>query len=588
MTLLRNLNINVAMAGVLIFFALSIGAIATIGFTSARMADDSIHFLHRVNVSQLNDINRADALLNGARLSLEAAASYTTMEREAQATRRLEEADSLLGQSESQFAQFVEMPKAAEGQELASLLESDYGEVMELVREKHEVLADGNLEDFHSIREELMPLNDALAESMANFVEYANRLGEEQMASYAAANRIFTIIQVVILILTAAMLGLIYFGLRKLVIEPLQLAVQNLDHIARADLSKDIPVLGSSEIGKLFTAMGEMKRSLTRIVTNVRDSSNSIHIGAREISGGNADLSSRTDQQAASLEETAASMEELTATVKQNADNARQASTLAQDASSTATRGGDVVEQVITTMRDISSSSKKIADITGLIDAIAFQTNILALNASVEAARAGEQGRGFAVVAGEVRNLAGRSADAAKEIKGLIDNSAEQVQQGSTLVEQAGSTMKEVVASVKRVTDIMDEISAASQEQSGGIEQVSQAVSQMDEVTQQNATLVQEAAAAAASLEEQARRLEQAVAVFRLVAEEHGELEVDDQDHYTQPVEAIGLVAAGGAKVPANDDKSGGAAEKNPVKDKLGKKVASRREHSVEEEWEEF
>jgi len=202
--------------------------------------------------------------------------------------------------------------------------------------------------------------------------------------------------------------------------------------------------------------------------------------------------------------------------VKQNADNARQASGLALDASNTAERGGDVVQQVVSTMHGISGSSKKIADITGVIDSIAFQTNILALNASVEAARAGEQGRGFAVVAGEVRQLASRSADAAKEIKGLIENSVSQVTQGSTLVEQAGETMQEVVAAVRRVTDIMDEISAASQEQSDGIEQVSQAVGQMDQVTQQNASLVQEASAAAASLEDQASRLEKAVAVFRL------------------------------------------------------------------------
>ena len=209
-------------------------------------------------------------------------------------------------------------------------------------------------------------------------------------------------------------------------------------------------------------------------------------------------------------------MEEMTATVKQNADNARQASSLANDASATASHGGEVMDKVTATMRGISDSSKKVAEITGMIDSIAFQTNILALNASVEAARAGEQGRGFAVVAGEVRNLAGRSADAAREIKQLIESSTRQVSEGSALVEQAGNTMREVVTAVKRVTDIMDEISAASQEQSSGIEQINQAVCQMDEVTQQNAALVEQITAAAASLEEQACRLETSVAVFRL------------------------------------------------------------------------
>lgn len=301
------------------------------------------------------------------------------------------------------------------------------------------------------------------------------------------------------------------------IVKPLEEAVVHFERIAQNDLSGKVSDRGRNEIGKLFIAMQHMQNGLAKTVSEVRDSSGSIHIGAREIASGNADLSSRTEQQASSLQETAASMEELTATVKQNADNARQASTLANDASSTAVQGGEVVEQVITTMQGISGSSQKVADIISVIDSIAFQTNILALNASVEAARAGEQGRGFAVVASEVRNLASRSAEAAKEIKALIDASSTQVNEGSALVERAGATMREVVSSVRRVTDIMDEISAASQEQSSGIEQVNQAVAQMDEVTQQNAALVQEASSVASSLEEQAARLESVVSAFRLV-----------------------------------------------------------------------
>ncbi|WP_455815326.1 methyl-accepting chemotaxis protein [Pseudomonas graminis] len=259
-----------------------------------------------------------------------------------------------------------------------------------------------------------------------------------------------------------------------------------------------------------------MQQSLIGTVSNVRDSSNAIYTGASEISQGNNDLSSRTEQQAASLEQTAASMEELTATVKQNAENARQASQLAKNASETAAKGGRVVEGVVKTMNEIAGSSKKIADITSVIDGIAFQTNILALNAAVEAARAGEQGRGFAVVAGEVRNLAQRSAQAAREIKTLIEDSVNRVDAGSQQVATAGETMTDIVGAVVRVTDIMGEISSASDEQSRGIDQIGLAVTEMDRVTQQNASLVQESAAASASLEEQASLLSQAVAVFKI------------------------------------------------------------------------
>jgi methyl-accepting chemotaxis protein len=255
---------------------------------------------------------------------------------------------------------------------------------------------------------------------------------------------------------------------------------------------------------------------LTGIVSGIQEAAGSINAAAGEIASGNDDLSRRTEQQAASLEETAASMEELTSTVKQNADNARQANQLAQGAAGVAAQGGKVVERVVATMGSIEASSKKIADIIGVIDGIAFQTNILALNAAVEAARAGEQGRGFAVVAGEVRALAQRSASAAKEIKQLIDESVGQVTDGSVLVRQAGDTMGEIVGSVQRVTDIMADISAASQEQSSGIEQVNQTVTQMDEATQQNAALVEQATAAARSMEEQAHRLVEAVAMFKL------------------------------------------------------------------------
>ncbi|WP_407437514.1 methyl-accepting chemotaxis protein [Lelliottia sp.] len=304
--------------------------------------------------------------------------------------------------------------------------------------------------------------------------------------------------------------------LRRTVINPLQRAARRIELIAKGDLTMADDLTGRSEIGRLTHDLQTMQHSLVNTVGTVRQGAEEIYRGTSEISAGNTDLSSRTEQQAAAIEQTAASMEELTATVKQNADNAHHASKLAEDASGKASRGGQMVSGVVKTMSNISTSSKKISEITAVINSIAFQTNILALNAAVEAARAGEQGRGFAVVASEVRTLASRSANAAKEIEGLINESVTLIDQGSGEVVAAGNTMNDIVEAVKRVTDIMLEIAAASDEQSRGIVQVSQAISEMDKVTQQNASLVEEASAAAASLEEQGARLTEAVGAFRL------------------------------------------------------------------------
>ncbi|HCT0221109.1 TPA: Tar ligand binding domain-containing protein [Salmonella enterica subsp. enterica serovar Kentucky] len=308
-----------------------------------------------------------------------------------------------------------------------------------------------------------------------------------------------------------------FMVLRRTVIQPLQQSASRIERIAAGDLTMADEPTGRSEIGRLSHHLQQMQHALQQTVGAVRQGAEEIYRGTSEITAGNTDLSSRTEQQAAAIEQTAASMEQLTATVKQNADNAHHASKLAEDASGKASRGGQMVSGVVQTMGNISTSSKKISEITAVINSIAFQTNILALNAAVEAARAGEQGRGFAVVASEVRTLASRSAQAAKEIEGLIGASVSLIEQGSEEVIAAGSTMNEIVDAVKRVTDIMLDIAAASDEQSRGIVQVSQAISEMDKVTQQNASLVEEASAAAASLEEQAARLTQAV-IYRILA----------------------------------------------------------------------
>jgi methyl-accepting chemotaxis protein len=310
------------------------------------------------------------------------------------------------------------------------------------------------------------------------------------------------------------------FLISRSITRPLGQAIKVAQTVASGDLGSRIEVKTTDETGQLMQALKDMNDSLLKVVGEVRSGTDTIATASNQIASGNLDLSSRTEQQASSLEETAASMEQLTGTVKQNADNARQANQLAVSASGVAVKGGGVVSQVVETMDLINASAKKIVDIIGVIDNIAFQTNILALNAAVEAARAGEQGRGFAVVASEVRSLAQRSAVAAKEIKHLIDDSVEKVDVGVKLVGQAGATMGEIVDSVKRVTDIMSEITAASEEQTAGIEQVNQAIMQMDQVTQQNAALVEEAAAAAASLQDQAGNLVQLVSIFTTGARE--------------------------------------------------------------------
>jgi methyl-accepting chemotaxis protein len=324
--------------------------------------------------------------------------------------------------------------------------------------------------------------------------------------------------------------------LRQLGGEPTE-AVRIAGKIAAGDLAVEIGTRPGDDASLLY-AMKTMRDSLARIVSQVRTGTDTIATASAQIAAGNIDLSARTEQQASSLEETASSMEEMTSAVKQNADNARQANSLARSASHVAEKGGDVVSQVVHTMGAINQSAQKIVEIIAVIDGIAFQTNILALNAAVEAARAGEQGRGFAVVATEVRNLAQRSAAAAKEIKTLISDSVEKVDSGNKLVEEAGATMHEVVDSIRRVTDIMSEIVAASEEQASGIDQVNQAVTQMDTVTQQNAALVEEAAAAAQSMREQADQLAQVVGVFLLSADQHaaGRAETARAEPFLAPV----------------------------------------------------
>jgi methyl-accepting chemotaxis protein len=377
--------------------------------------------------------------------------------------------------------------------------------------------ADGNADEAARIlTQEFMPASKAYESELKHLVDMQGQKIDEIAKGIDVANRTSTR-RIGVLAVFAVLLGVVCsFMLTRGIVGPIRLAVGIAENVAAGDLTQHIEARTQDETGALLRALRHMNDSLVGIVSQVRSGTDTIATASAEISAGNLDLSSRTEQQAGSLEETAAAVEELTGTVRQNADNARQANQLSITASEVAVQGGAVVGQVVQTMGSINESSKKIVDIISVIDGIAFQTNILALNAAVEAARAGEQGRGFAVVAAEVRTLAQRSASAAKEIKELITASVDKVDSGTRLVDQAGATMEQVVTSIRRVTEIVAEIASASAEQSAGIEQVNQAVGDMDASTQHNAALVEQSAAAATSLQEQASRLAGTVSIFRL------------------------------------------------------------------------
>ncbi|WP_027799264.1 methyl-accepting chemotaxis protein [Paraburkholderia dilworthii] len=494
--------------------------VGVLGLTALGSASRSLDRIARGDLVAIHALDDASAYLLRSRVSLDRFTALTAAGDTETAKKVLDRAVELYGFSNRNWQTYVDAPKAG----------LEQAQMDELLARRTALVRDGMEPEFAALRANDMAAYHAIADTKISpmFVSYDNAasavvksLQQQAVDQQADAQSNISLMTTLIVAFAALALLLVVglrFALRGLIVQPLHDATECFERIAAGDLSETIEVRSRNEIGRLFAGIKRMQESMASMVTAVRSSTESIDTGAREIAMGNTDLSQRTEQQAASLQETASSMEQLTGTVRQNAENARQASQLAVNASDIATRGGDVVSQVVTTMQDIASSSSKVVDIIGVIEGIAFQTNILALNAAVEAARAGEQGRGFAVVAGEVRSLAQRSASAAKEIKELIGDSTDKVQSGSTLVGRAGTTMDEIVQAVRRVTDIMGEISAASEEQSGGIEQVNRAVVQMDEVTQQNAALVEEAAAAAASLEDQTRQLQAVLSGWKVAS----------------------------------------------------------------------
>ena len=546
-------NLKVRTGLMLAQLAVALAALVAIGlgWNSMRASADTINALDSLSVRQSTLIKDAYTQMLRATIRADIAAAQRAAGDANGAADNSRTVQQLIADANKKMEAFKAIPKvtavgkAAEGEVLSSF--NGFSSALQAMMG---ALDKGDAATYLTLKNtQAGAASAAFFKQLNEFAGNINAFSEEQVqASRAQASTMAYVYLALAVLIVAVSLGAFLF-MNRVILRPLRAVSDSFDKIAGGDLTVRVEAGSSNEIGQLMAAVKRMQESLTRTVTAVRRGVDEINVGSREISAGNTDLSSRTEQQAASLEETAASMEQLASTVKQNADNARQANQLAASASDVAERGGSAVSEVVNTMQGISASSRKISEIVSVIDGIAFQTNILALNAAVEAARAGEQGKGFAVVAGEVRSLAQRSAQAAKEIKGLIEDSVSKVGAGSQQVERAGATMQEIVASVKRVTDIMGEISAASDEQSSGIDQVNRAVSQMDEVTQQNAALVEEAAAAAGSLQEQAERLVQAVAVFKINAGEV--IEVPARQLAQQPQRRAPRVAAPVAEAAA-------------------------------------
>ena len=519
--MLANLNIKSRLIFVIGFLSLLLMGIGIMGLTSLSSTNSAFKSVYEDRVVTLGQLERISALVNKNQILVgEAVVGQLSAfpEDVAVVDKQVVEARQVIEEINTTWKAYTANRLTAEEKKLAEVFDANrlaYGRAGLMP-----ALAALSGHDFQQASEilqgEMKASYPAVRQSAEALIALQLKIAKTEFE--AAQTRFSLVRNISIAVIAAGVLlaALIGFWLIRAITRPLAAAVKLARGVAAGDLTQRIDVNSTNEIGQLLQALKDMNESLVGVVGQVRSGVDTVAHASSQIAAGNLDLSSRTEEQASSLEETASSMEELTSTVRQNAENARQANQLVGSTADVAVKGGQVVGQVIDTMASIKESSRKIADIIGVIDGIAFQTNILALNAAVEAARAGEQGRGFAVVASEVRNLAQRSAGAAKEIKALIEDSVGKVDNGGKLVDEAGKTMDEIVSSVKRVTDIMSEIAAASQEQSAGIEQINQAITQMDDVTQQNAALVEEAAAAAESLQNQAGKLTEAVSVFKL------------------------------------------------------------------------
>ena len=516
--MLKNWSIRTTLTFVGLLFVSFAAAVGALALTGLNSASTSLSALAQQDMVAIRALGETSSYLLRSRVTLDRVRSLSEAGNADEAKKALERGQFLLDKSNENWKLYLDTPKPTLPQATLDAVTAQHDALLRNgVEPEFAAIRANDMAAYHAIADtKISPMFVAFDTAATAAVNFQQTHAEHLRADTASHINMLNTSIAVVLVLSLLTLFATRIALRGLIVQPLNDAVDHFDRISRGDLTKSAHTDKTNEIGRLFTGIERMRTNLTAMVGSVHRGAESIDVGAREIASGNTDLSQRTEEQAASLQETASSMEQLTSTVKQNAENARQASQLAVNASDIASRGGEVVDQVVDTMNAIASSSSKVVDIIGVIEGIAFQTNILALNAAVEAARAGEEGRGFAVVAGEVRSLAQRSAAAAKEIKALIGDSAAKVESGSELVTRAGETMGEIVQAVRRVTDIMGEISAASEEQSDGIEQVNRAVTQMDSVTQQNAALVEQAAAAAASLEDQTRQLKDVVSQWQI------------------------------------------------------------------------
>jgi methyl-accepting chemotaxis protein len=511
---IKDMKIGVRLsAGFAFVLALLVG-IAVLGVHSLIRSNETLHHIVDVNMKKIGLIEEMSTSMH---VVARVTRTIALLSDEVEANKQHEKIVAARTKFDAAYEALQKLPLDDAGKTLMIRVKDDVAAARAANNHFATLVKTSRDEGIAVLLKEAIPTTTALQNTLEEFgnLQKTKSKNDEEAAADAYQNALTYMLGLTV---SAVGLGcLIAWFTTGSITRPITQAVAIAKIVAAGDLTGRIEVKSMDETGQLIQALKDMNDSLLNIVNKVRSGTDTIATASGQIASGNLDLSSRTEQQASSLEETASSMEELTSTVKQNADNARQANQLAISASYTAIKGGAVVVEVVQTMGSINASSKKIVDIIGVIDGIAFQTNILALNAAVEAARAGEQGRGFAVVAAEVRNLAQRSAAAAKEIKILIGVSVEKVDAGAKLVDQAGTTMQAIVNSIKSVADIMGEITAASQEQTSGIEQINQAIAQMDEVTQQNAALVEEAAAAAGSLQDQASNLALVVNVFKTV-----------------------------------------------------------------------